>query len=254
MLQLVITIRSVPVWIKLYNIPLYAWSHYGINWLASRVGKFLCMNQSTERLEKINYAKCLVEVKPDNLLVNNFLVKLMDGSDQIVTVEYLWKPEVCVFCREFGHSDINCLFASKVSEVFKHDEIVASSVNVSGKDKQEVSSKTRNQKQVWKKVTYNKNKNKEISLIEVGENQSELVGTESFQCTTVNEGGCTKERAEKDKQNPVYHLGSDKSMVNSFQVLADDLNGVSKEAVLEDKEKAIGVVVGRRERCSKLAW
>lgn len=54
------------------------------------------MDQSTDRLERITYAKCLVEVKPDRQLVDNFLVKLIDGSDQLIAASYLWKPEVCV--------------------------------------------------------------------------------------------------------------------------------------------------------------
>lgn len=70
------TARSVPVWIKLSNIPLYAWSHYGINRLASRIGRFLCMDESIEKLERITCVKCLIEVTPDR-----FPMKFLDGSD-----------------------------------------------------------------------------------------------------------------------------------------------------------------------------
>lgn len=56
------TIKSISVWLKLSNIPLYCWTHLGINWLATRLGKFLCMDESTERLDRIGYTKCMVEV------------------------------------------------------------------------------------------------------------------------------------------------------------------------------------------------
>lgn len=102
------TIKSVPVWLKLTNIPLYAWSHLGINWLASRIGRLLCLDTSTDKLQRIGYAKCLVDVTPNQELVDEFPVKLIDGSTQMIQVSYLWKPEICSSCKVFGHMINEC--------------------------------------------------------------------------------------------------------------------------------------------------
>lgn len=101
-------IKVVPVWLQLSNIPIYAWSHLGINWLANRIGKLICLDASTEKLDRINYARCLVEVTPENELVEKFPVMLLDGSEQFVHVNYLWKPEICVHCKVFGHLSDMC--------------------------------------------------------------------------------------------------------------------------------------------------
>lgn len=69
----------------------------------------MCMDAQTEKLERIGYAKCMVEVTPLDELLNEFPVRLMDGSEQVVTVEYLWRPDICTSCKVFGHNTDDCL-------------------------------------------------------------------------------------------------------------------------------------------------
>jgi hypothetical protein len=102
------SVTSVPVWVHLYNLPLFAWSPLGINWLSSHLGKLLCMDEMTEKQERLSYAKCLIEVRPEKELVEEFLVKLVEGGYQKIYVEYLWKPDVCVLCKNFGHKTEKC--------------------------------------------------------------------------------------------------------------------------------------------------
>jgi hypothetical protein len=102
------TVSSVPVWVHLYNLPLFAWSPLGINWLSSHLGKLLCMDAMTEKQERLTYAKCLIEVKPDKELVDEFLIKLVEGGTQKIYVQYLWRPDVCVICKNFGHETDCC--------------------------------------------------------------------------------------------------------------------------------------------------
>jgi hypothetical protein len=102
------SVPSVPVWVHFYNLPLYAWSPLGINWLSSHLGKLLCMDEMTEKQSRMSYAKCLIEVKPDRELPHEFLVKLVEGGVQKIYVQYQWRPDVCIKCKKFGHATNNC--------------------------------------------------------------------------------------------------------------------------------------------------
>jgi hypothetical protein len=58
-------VKYVPIWIHLYNIPHIAWTLLGINWIACHLGKLICFNEATEKQERLEYAKCLIEISPD---------------------------------------------------------------------------------------------------------------------------------------------------------------------------------------------
>lgn len=148
------TIKSVPVWLKFANIPLYSWSHLGINWLASRLGRLLCMDESTDKMERIGYDKCMVEVVLDTELLNEFPAKLLDGTDQMVQVSYLWKPKICIICKEFGRLTTKCLKMNHEEELKERvDYQVEMKQSVQKRDN-EVSRQPVKMKQVWKKVQY----------------------------------------------------------------------------------------------------
>lgn len=73
-------VTSVPVWVQFHNIPMFAWSPLGINWLANRLGRLLCLDEMTERKERLEYAKFLIDVKPDTIFVDDFMVQLVEGG------------------------------------------------------------------------------------------------------------------------------------------------------------------------------
>lgn len=50
-------IKEVPLWIKLYNVPYYYWTARGLSRLASVVGKSLCADNFTSKLESLPFAK-----------------------------------------------------------------------------------------------------------------------------------------------------------------------------------------------------
>jgi hypothetical protein len=102
------SVTAVPVWVHMHNLPIFAWSPLGINWLCSHLGKMLCMDEMTEKQDRLSYAKCLIEIRPDRELVEEFMVKLVEGGQQKIYVQYLWQPDVCVKCRKFGHKTIDC--------------------------------------------------------------------------------------------------------------------------------------------------
>ncbi|PWA49443.1 hypothetical protein CTI12_AA482340 [Artemisia annua] len=60
--------ESVPLWIKMYDIPLEAWTVQGISTLASYLGKPIMMDDMTAQMcqygkGRIGYGRVLVEVQ-----------------------------------------------------------------------------------------------------------------------------------------------------------------------------------------------
>jgi len=151
------SIRVVPVWVQFHNIPIFAWSHLGINWLACRLGRLVCMDDSTEKLERLRYAKCLIEVTPDNELVDSFEVRLVDGGTQRIEVRYLWKPDVCTTCKVFGHPTEQCAPASKVKSS-EDVQIAEKEINCGGRNNETAENNPKLIRRQW--FTINKQKRK----------------------------------------------------------------------------------------------
>ncbi|GJV48904.1 RNA-directed DNA polymerase, eukaryota, reverse transcriptase zinc-binding domain protein [Tanacetum coccineum] len=109
---------SIPMWIKMYNVPLEAWNTKGINVNASRVGKPVIMDQVTanmchSRIGRIGFARVLVEIDVAKGYTDKVEILYMDAEKNVkrrkfVDVEYAWKPLVCSHCVVFGHDFKAC--------------------------------------------------------------------------------------------------------------------------------------------------
>ncbi|GKF26265.1 ATPase, F1/V1/A1 complex, alpha/beta subunit, partial [Tanacetum coccineum] len=97
--------NKLPLWVKLRNIPLEAWTINGISSLASRIKKPLIMDDVTASICKlgvgrIDFARVLVEVQakkglPDKIkVVYKNAHKVVTGV-KTVQVKYDWMPFVC---------------------------------------------------------------------------------------------------------------------------------------------------------------
>ncbi|GJT75560.1 RNA-directed DNA polymerase, eukaryota, reverse transcriptase zinc-binding domain protein [Tanacetum coccineum] len=76
--------KTLPLWVKLYSVPIEAWTVNGISVIASSLGKPLIMDKTTTRMCNEG------------------------GLSKFVEVEYSWKPPVCSICKVFGHQDNKC--------------------------------------------------------------------------------------------------------------------------------------------------
>uniref|UniRef100_A0A2C9U2F4 DUF4283 domain-containing protein n=1 Tax=Manihot esculenta TaxID=3983 RepID=A0A2C9U2F4_MANES len=97
----------IPVWIKLTGIPMEYMTMQGLSYIASALGKPLNVDRATASVSAI--AKVCVEVSIEDKMMENITVMDDDGEELVVRVEYLWMPEKCISCREFGHSIRTCL-------------------------------------------------------------------------------------------------------------------------------------------------
>ncbi|GKD40438.1 RNA-directed DNA polymerase, eukaryota, reverse transcriptase zinc-binding domain protein [Tanacetum coccineum] len=97
--------KKLPVWIKLMNIPMKAWSVKRISAIASSVGKPIIMDEITTKMcltgiGRIGFNRVLVEIDADKEVKD--IIEIMyksknvcEGTRKVVYVEYTWKPCVC---------------------------------------------------------------------------------------------------------------------------------------------------------------
>ncbi|GJT31734.1 RNA-directed DNA polymerase, eukaryota, reverse transcriptase zinc-binding domain protein [Tanacetum coccineum] len=107
--------NTLPLWIKLMNPPLEAWSKKGLSALASRIGSPLIMDAMTtsmcnQGIGRLDYARVLVEVNANKGLEYHIDVMYRNGEQFVkkVRVEYDWKPPMCSYCIVFGHTNSKC--------------------------------------------------------------------------------------------------------------------------------------------------
>ncbi|KAF8034662.1 hypothetical protein BT93_C0851 [Corymbia citriodora subsp. variegata] len=93
---------SIPVWIRLKNLPYELWSATGLSKVASAIGKPLNVDQRTEQLKMISFARVCVELSATKPCHDSITV-FLNGESRIVDVEYEWKPVSCLNCGVFGH-------------------------------------------------------------------------------------------------------------------------------------------------------
>ncbi|GJR17132.1 RNA-directed DNA polymerase, eukaryota, reverse transcriptase zinc-binding domain protein [Tanacetum coccineum] len=109
---------KIPIWIRLLNVPLEAWSVRGISALASRLGRPIKMDQITTDICKtgtgrLGYARVLIKIRVEDEFIDKIEVNYVDEMKKVkstkwVRVEYTWKPDRCSHCKVFGHSVMRC--------------------------------------------------------------------------------------------------------------------------------------------------
>ncbi|KAJ0007875.1 hypothetical protein Pint_29784 [Pistacia integerrima] len=92
--------RLIPVWVKLFDVPLEFWSPDGLSYIASGVGKPLGMDKITEDTCRIRMPN---EVNDESKIMG-------------VRVDYQWRPSQCERCCEFGHGDTSCARLPRIED------------------------------------------------------------------------------------------------------------------------------------------
>ena len=99
---------SVPVWIKLPCLPLKCWTSKCLSKIASQIGKPIQCDKLTANMERISYARVLVEVNLMEDLPSSIQIVLPNGSLLVQPVFFESLPLFCRKCSLIGHSTDNC--------------------------------------------------------------------------------------------------------------------------------------------------
>ncbi|GAV92612.1 DUF4283 domain-containing protein/zf-CCHC_4 domain-containing protein [Cephalotus follicularis] len=100
--------RSIPVWVKLSNVPVHLWSNEGLSYIASVLGRPLYMDAPTTKRQTLTFARICVDMLATSSFPTAINLDLDDGSSTVVEVEYPWKPQACSLCKVFDHANKSC--------------------------------------------------------------------------------------------------------------------------------------------------
>ncbi|KAL1188288.1 hypothetical protein V5N11_012487 [Cardamine amara subsp. amara] len=101
-------VKSMPLWVKILNVPHSMFTWKGISFLASPVGTPLRLHPETELVTNFDEAKVFVEVDLTKELPQSYFFNIK-GSEVNVTFEYPWLPQRCGTCANWGHGSDGCL-------------------------------------------------------------------------------------------------------------------------------------------------
>ncbi|XP_021990588.1 uncharacterized protein LOC110886997 [Helianthus annuus] len=111
-------IKTVPVWVKLHNVPLAVYTDDGLSLLASKLGSPKRLDGYTadmcsDHWGRSSFARALIEINADSDIKECVTVAIpkLDEEGYVtesIRVEYEWKPQRCSGCCVFGHNDQSC--------------------------------------------------------------------------------------------------------------------------------------------------
>ncbi|GMQ06450.1 hypothetical protein CsSME_00051035 [Camellia sinensis var. sinensis] len=99
---------SVPLWVKLYNVPLELWSEEGLGYIASILGTPLYLDEPTFKRSRLTFARICIEVLANKEIPKSFKINLGYGDPYVIQVEVPWKPQRCDGCKTFGRTTNLC--------------------------------------------------------------------------------------------------------------------------------------------------
>lgn len=110
--------RNIPIWVKIFNIPLQFWNKDGLSRIGSGIGNILIADSLTEKMCKeasgrLSFAKMLIEVDartelPEELLLHVPSEEFLEPLEVMLRLEYPWRPSWCSSCVTFGHAMFKC--------------------------------------------------------------------------------------------------------------------------------------------------
>ncbi|XP_058726138.1 uncharacterized protein LOC131597458 [Vicia villosa] len=96
-------LRTMPLWVKLPQLPLHLWGARSLNKIGSAIGMPLVTDECTAHKLRVSYARILVEVDVTRKLVEEITLKDNEGRKMKQAIEHEWKPKFCDKFQRMGH-------------------------------------------------------------------------------------------------------------------------------------------------------
>nr|GEW63487.1 hypothetical protein [Tanacetum cinerariifolium] len=119
-------VSTVLVWVKLYGIPVTAFSEDGLSAIATKLDTPLMLDSYISDMcmqywGRSSYARVMIELRANVELKDNIVVAMPKITREghytcNVRVEYEWKPPKCLSCKIFRHIHEECLKNSGAGE------------------------------------------------------------------------------------------------------------------------------------------
>lgn len=98
-----LSMKKLPIWVRLRNIPLAFYHREGISYIASGVGRPLYMDRATANGTRLDFAKVCIEIDAMTDIPEKLRLEIEDNCATEIEVEVPWLPEKCTKCEAFGH-------------------------------------------------------------------------------------------------------------------------------------------------------
>ncbi|GKD31623.1 zinc knuckle CX2CX4HX4C containing protein [Tanacetum coccineum] len=108
----------IPVWIKIHNVPVVAFSEVGLSLITTQLGRPLMLDTCTSDMclnpwGPKTYARVLIELSADKAIMDSITVVIpfpngTGHSLENLDVAYEWRPLRCSNCKIFNHDDDCC--------------------------------------------------------------------------------------------------------------------------------------------------
>ncbi|XP_019087344.1 PREDICTED: uncharacterized protein LOC109127245 [Camelina sativa] len=221
------TLKSVPLWVVLKNIPHTMFTNKGLQFLSSAVGTPIRLHPKTEACSSFDEAQILVEADLTKTLpVEYHLAGEEEGElDIVVKYSYPWLPPQCSQCRKWGHLQAACLKTALPTE----SEVVPTILAV--KETEIVGTADAPAQEIINQST-------EVVLGTVDAHVTKTMDIEEAQEWITPQKTGHKPMSSSNKQNTLVQTVAVPVLSNSYSVLSEGDEDEAEEDVVRAKEAA----------------
>ncbi|XP_058732785.1 uncharacterized protein LOC131604357 [Vicia villosa] len=97
-------LRTIPLWMKLPQLPLEYWGANSLKKIGSAIGRPVVTDECTAHKLRVSYARILVEIDATQEVPKVVMIQNSEGELVSQDVEYEWLPKLCGKCQRFGHN------------------------------------------------------------------------------------------------------------------------------------------------------
>ena len=98
---------SVPVWVRLYSLPLDYWQPESLAAIGNKLGRFIKTSEAIRRGKYTSFARICVEMDLSGALSDEVILEVFD-EEWIQMVDYEYIPFKRHKCHEYGHILRDC--------------------------------------------------------------------------------------------------------------------------------------------------
>ncbi|KAI0500656.1 hypothetical protein KFK09_018872 [Dendrobium nobile] len=98
---------SIPIWVKIHDLPLVCWNSEGISSIASKIGIPLAVDALTAQRTRLTFARVCIQVNADATYPEEIPISIKDDVFSL-KIQYEWKPTPCEHCKSLVHASSVC--------------------------------------------------------------------------------------------------------------------------------------------------